>query len=73
MAIRAEKSGQLMMIYGKLDDEPDVQEEWNTKRRKLGALYTAVAIVAAAFILGPHMPGWAVVSGTFKSIVAAIW
>ncbi|HET9178036.1 MAG TPA: hypothetical protein VFQ24_06730 [Terriglobia bacterium] len=73
MAIRAEKSGQQMVIYGKLDDEPDVQEEWNTKRRKLGALYTAVAIVAAAFILGPHMPGWAIVSGTFKSIVAAIW
>lgn len=73
MAIRAEKSGQQMVIYRKLDDEPDVQEEWNTKRRKLGALYTAVAIVAAAFILGPHMPGWAIVSGTFKSIVAAIW
>lgn len=73
MAIRAEKPGELMLIYGKLSGEPDVQAEWNTKRRKLGALYTAVAIVAAAFILGPHMPGWALVSGAVKSVVAAIW
>lgn len=73
MAIRAEKSGELMLIYGKLNGEPDVQKEWNTKRRKLRAIYTAVAIVVAAFILGPHMPGWVFVSGAVKSVVAAIW
>lgn len=73
MAIRAEKSGDLMLIYGKSNGEADVQAEWSTKRRKLGAIYTAVAIVAAAFILGPHMPGWAFVSGAVKSVVAAIW
>jgi hypothetical protein len=73
MAIRAEKSGDLMSIYGKLNGESDVQTEWSTKRRKLGALYTAAAIVAAAIILGPHMPGWAFVSGAVKSVVAAIW
>lgn len=73
MATRAEKSGGLMMAYDQLDDEPNVQEEWNTKRRKLGALYAAVAIVAAAFILVPYMPGWGIVSGALKSFVAAIW
>jgi len=73
MAIRAEKSGEMTLKYGKSNGEPDVQTEWNTKRSKLGALYTAVAIVAAAFILVPHMPGWALVSGAIKSVVAAIW
>jgi hypothetical protein len=72
MAIRVEKSGELMMIYG-IKDEPDAQEEWNTRRGKLGALLAAVATVTAAVYLVPHMPGFAVLSGTFKSILAAIW
>ncbi|HEX5411706.1 MAG TPA: hypothetical protein VFZ27_07565 [Terriglobia bacterium] len=73
MAIRVEKSGELLMIYGKKDDEPDVQKEWSARRRKLGTFCAAVAIVATVFVLGPHMPGWALLSGTFKTIVTAIW
>lgn len=73
MAIRLEKSGELMMIYGKKDDEPDITENWRMRRRKLGTFCAAVAIVTVAIVFGPHMPGWIILSGTFKSIVAAIW
>jgi hypothetical protein len=72
MAIRLEKSGELMMIYG-TQDEPDDQKEWNARRRKLAALVLAVAAVTATFYLGPHVPGHEVVSNAFKSVLTAIW
>lgn len=72
MAIRLQKSGGLMMIYG-TRDEPDDQEEWNTRRRKLGVLVVSLAVVAAVLFIGPHMPGHEMLSNAFKSIVAAIW
>lgn len=72
MAIRMEKSGELMMIYG-TKDEPDDQQEWNTRRRKLGVLLTAVAAVVVAVYIGPHVPGHEIVSNALKSVVTAIW
>jgi len=72
MAIRLEKSGELMMIYG-TKDEPEDQKDWNTRRRKLGVLAVAVAAVAAVVFVGPHLPGYAMASHAFKSAVEAIW
>ena len=72
MAIRMEKSGELMMIYG-TKDEPDDQQDWNNRRSKLGVLVVAVAVVAGVIYLGPHVPGHEIFSNAFKSIVAAIW
>jgi hypothetical protein len=72
MAIRLEKSGELMMIYGTQDDQDD-QREWNTRRSKLGVLAVAVALVAAVVFLGPHVPGYALISHAIRTVVAAIW
>lgn len=72
MAIRMEKSGELMMIYG-TRDEPDDQQEWSTRRRKLWVILTAVAVVTAAMFLGPHVPGHEIFSNAVKSMVTAIW
>lgn len=72
MAIRLEKSGELMMIYG-TQDEPEDQRDWNTRRRKLGVLVVAVAVVAAVMVVGPHVPGYEMASHAFKAVVAAIW
>jgi len=72
MSIRLEKSGELMLIYG-TKDEPDDQENWDTRRSKLGVIAVAVAVVTAALFLGPYVPGHELVSNALKSIVAAIW
>lgn len=72
MSIRLEKSGELMLIRG-IQDELDDQEEWNTRRRKLGVLVVAIAAVTAIAFLGPHVPGYEIISNAFKSVVAAIW
>lgn len=72
MAMRLEKSGELMRVYG-TKDEPDDQQEWNTRRRKLGAFVAALAVVTAVLYLGPHIPGYQMVSSAIKSVVATIW
>lgn len=72
MAIRLEKSGELMMIYGTRDDQDD-QRDWNARRSKLGVLAVAVGVVAALFFLGPIVPGYALISHAIKAVVAAIW
>lgn len=72
MAIRLEKSGELMMIRG-IQDELDDQNEWKTRRRKLAAFLLAVAVVTATVYLGPHVPGHEVVSNAFKAVLTAIW
>jgi hypothetical protein len=72
MAIRLEKSGELMMIYGTRDDQDD-QREWNTRRSKLGVFAVAVGVVAAVVFLGPHIPGYALISHAIKAVVKAIW
>lgn len=72
MAIRLEKSGELMMIYG-TTDEPDPQEEWSQKRRKLGVLLFAVAVVALAMYLVPQMPGHVMINHVIKAVLAVIW
>lgn len=60
------------MIYG-TGDEQDGQRDWNSRRSKLGVLAVAVAVVAAGFFLGPHVPGHALISHAIKSVMAAIW
>lgn len=72
MAMRLEKSGELMMIRG-IQDELDDQAEWKTRRRKLAALLLAIAVVTATVFLGPHMPGHEIITNAFKSVLAAIW
>lgn len=72
MAIRLEKSGELMLIYG-TNDEPNDQMEWDTRRRKLGVFMVAVAVGTAAVLVAPYMPGYEIISNAFKSVVAAIW
>ncbi len=72
MAIRLEKSGELMLIRG-IPDEMDDQAEWNTRRRKLGAFMVAVAVGTAAVFIAPHVPGFEMISDAFKSVMAVIW
>jgi hypothetical protein len=72
MAMRLDKSGELMMIRG-IRDELDDQKEWNTRRSKLGVLVIAILAVTAVVLIGPHVPGHEIVSRVFKSFVAAIW
>lgn len=72
MAIRLERSGELMMIYG-TKDEPPEQRDWNTRRHKLGMLIVAVTAVTAVVLVGPYVPGYAIVSHAVESVVAAIW
>jgi hypothetical protein len=72
MAMRMERSGELIMVYGN-DDEPDAQEEWSTRRRKLGALVLAIVAVTAAVFIAPHVPGYEILSNACKAVVAAIW
>jgi hypothetical protein len=72
MAMRMEKSGELIMVYGN-NDEPDAQKEWDTRRSKLGALALAIVAVTAAVFIGPHMPGYEILSNACKAVVAAIW
>lgn len=72
MAIRLEKSGELMMIRG-IRDELDDQKEWNTKRSKLGVFLFAIVAVTTVVFIGPHVPGYAILSNACKSFWAAIW
>ena len=72
MAIRLEKSGELMLIYG-TDDEPNDQNEWSNRRRKLSAFVVVVAALTAMVFFAPHVPGYEIISNAFKSVVAAIW
>ena len=72
MAIRLERSGELMMIYG-TKDEPPEQNDWYTRLHKLGVFVVAVAVVTAAVLVGPYVPGYAIVSHAVESVVAAIW
>jgi hypothetical protein len=71
MAMRLEKSAELTMLHS-IQDELDAQAEWNTRRSKLGVFLLAVAAVTAAVFAFPHMPGAAMLSNAFKSVLAAI-
>ncbi len=72
MAMRMEKSGELIMVCGS-HDEPDAQKEWNTRRSKLGVLVFAIVAVTAVVFVGPHVPGFEIFSNALKTVVAAIW
>jgi hypothetical protein len=72
MAIRLEKSGELMMIRG-IREELDDQKDWNARRSKLGVLVVAILVVTAVVFVGPHVPGYEIVSKAFMSFWAAIW
>ena len=72
MAIRLEKSGELMFIRG-TKDELEPQDEWYERRRKLEMLVVVLALVTAAIYLVPHLPGHELLSQAFDAIVAAIW
>jgi len=72
MAMQMEKSGEWMMLRG-IQDELDDQKEWKTRRRKLAAFLLAIAAVTAAVFVGPHVPGFEIISNALKTVVAAIW
>jgi hypothetical protein len=72
MAMRLDKSAELTMLHS-IQDELDSQEEWTTRRSKLGVLLLAVGAVSVMIFLGPHLPGYAILSTAVKSLLAAIW
>ena len=72
MGTRLEDSQQLLMIRRMLD-EPEPQEAWDMRRRKLSVLVVAVAGALVLVYGVPQMPGWALVDHAFKAFLAAIW
>jgi hypothetical protein len=72
MGTRLEDSQQLLMIR-RMMDEPEPQEAWDMRRRKLSVLVVAVAGALALVYGVPNMPGWALIEHAFKAFLAAIW
>lgn len=72
MAIRLERSGDLIFIRG-AHEEPPKPKRAIKRLRRLGLLVALIALVMGLLFAGPHMLGWPVVSHTFKAFVTAIW
>jgi hypothetical protein len=72
MAIRLEKSGELMFIRG-IADEPGKSNKWN-KHIQLGLWLVLIMLVGGVLFMGPHaLLGWATVTHAFRSVLTAIW
>ena len=72
MAIRLERSGELILIRG-TKDEPKPENEWYERRRRLGVLVVALAVVTTAMYVVPNMPGREIFSQALHAILSAIW
>ena len=72
MAMQLGKPAELAMMNG-IREELDDQKEWNTRRSKLSVFLIAILAVTAVIFVGPHMPGWDIISNAAKSVLAAIW
>lgn len=72
MAMRLDKSAELMMMDG-IRDELDDQKEWNIRRSKRSVFLFSILAVTATIFVAPHLPGWDIISNAFKSLIAAIW
>jgi len=72
MAIRLERSGELMLIRGTADepDEPRNSNKWV----QLGLWLVLVALTTGVLFVGPHpLLEWAAVSHAFEYLMAASW
>ena len=72
MAIRLEKSGELMLIRG-MADEPEKPRQW-VKGIHLGLWLVVIALTSAVLFMGPHaLLDWATVNHALRSVLTAIW
>jgi hypothetical protein len=72
MAIRLEKSGELMFIRGTADD-PEKSNKWN-KQIQLGLWLVLIMLAGGVLFMGPHaLLEWATVTHAFRSVLTAIW
>jgi hypothetical protein len=72
MAIRLEKSGELMFIRGTAD-EPEKPKKWN-KYIQPGLWLALIMLAGGVLFMGPHaLLEWATVSHAFRSVLTAIW
>ena len=72
MAIRLEKSGELILIRGSAD-EPEKPRKW-IKYVQLGLWLVLIMLASGVLFMGPHaLLDWATVSHAFRSVLMAIW
>ena len=72
MAIRLERSGELMLIRG-IADEPEKPRKQN-KLITLVLWLALIVVVGGVLFVGPNAPlDWATVNHAFMSAVTAIW
>lgn len=72
MAIRLEKSGELILIRGTAD-EPETPKKW-TKYVQLGLWLALILLASGVLFMGPDaLLDWATVSHAFRSVLTAIW
>ena len=72
MAIRLEKSGELILIHG-TPDPPAKKKWWDKKPRGLGMWLVLTLLVAAVLFAGTVVSGWPAVAHTVKGLLAAVW
>jgi len=72
MAIRLERSGELIFIRGTAD-EPEKPRKW-TKYVQPGLWLALIMLASGGLFMGPHaLLEWATVSHAFRSVLTAIW
>jgi hypothetical protein len=72
MAIRLERSGELMFIRG-VPDEPEKPRKRN-KSIQLVLWLVLIVLASGVLFMGPHAPlDWATVNHAFRSVVTATW
>ncbi len=72
MAIRLERSGELIFIRG-TPDEPEKPKKW-AHYIQLGLWLVLIVLAGGVLFMGPHaLLGWGTVSHAFRSVLTAIW
>lgn len=72
MAIRLEKSGELMLIRGTAD-EPE-KPKTRSKYVQLGLWLVLITLAGEVLFMGPHaLLNWASVNHALRSVLTAIW
>ncbi len=72
MAIRLERSGELILIRGAAD-EPEKPRKWR-KYLQLGLWLVLIALASGVLFMGPNaLLQWSTVSQAFRSVLTAIW
>jgi hypothetical protein len=72
MAIRLERSGELILIRG-TPDEPEKPRKWS-KHIQLVLWLVLILLVSEVLFMGPDaLLDWATVSHAFRAVLTAIW